>query len=91
MPGRLTVIGLGPGSAGLLAPMALASLARAGAVVGYDRYMALVDPALLHGKALFREKNEENWYVTGLRDPGAWSCAKAERIRAHCEGRQYAR
>lgn len=53
MPGRLTVIGLGPGSAALLAPMAMASLVRAGAVVGYDRYMALVDPALLQGKTLF--------------------------------------
>lgn len=53
MPGRLTVVGLGPGSADLLAPMALASLAGAGAVVGYDRYMELVDPALLQGKVLF--------------------------------------
>ncbi|MDP3430534.1 MAG: SAM-dependent methyltransferase, partial [Desulfomicrobium sp.] len=53
MPGRLSVIGLGPGCADLLAPMALASLVRAGAVVGYDRYMTLVDPALLHGKTLF--------------------------------------
>ena len=53
MPGRLTVIGLGPGCADLLAPMALFALSRAGAVVGYDRYMTLVDPALLHGKTLF--------------------------------------
>lgn len=54
MPGRLSVVGLGPGSADLLAPMALASLSHAGAVVGYDRYMTLVDPALLHGKTLFQ-------------------------------------
>lgn len=53
MPGRLSVVGLGPGSADLLAPMALAALAGAGAVVGYDRYMTLVDPALLRGKVLF--------------------------------------
>lgn len=33
--------------------MALESLRRAGAVVGYDRYMELVDPALLVGKTLF--------------------------------------
>lgn len=33
--------------------MALEALRRAGAVVGYDRYMDLVDPALLAGKALF--------------------------------------
>ncbi len=53
MSGRLSVIGLGPGSADLLAPMALSRLASAEAVVGYDRYMALVDPALLLGKTLF--------------------------------------
>ena len=33
--------------------MALESLRRAGAVVGYDRYMDLVDPGLLAGKTLF--------------------------------------
>jgi len=33
--------------------MALESLRRASAVVGYDRYMELVDPALLEGKTLF--------------------------------------
>ena len=53
MPGRLSVIGLGPGSTALLAPMAQSCLAHAGAVVGYDRYMELVDPDLLHGKTLF--------------------------------------
>jgi precorrin-3B C17-methyltransferase len=53
MPGLLSVIGLGPGSADLLAPMALSRLASAQAVVGYDRYMSLVDPALLRGKTLF--------------------------------------
>ena len=47
------MVGLGPGSAGLLAPMALECLHRAGAVVGYDRYMDLVDPELLAGKTLF--------------------------------------
>jgi precorrin-3B C17-methyltransferase len=47
------VVGLGPGSAGLLAPLALQSLEAARAVVGYDRYLDLVDPALLAGKALF--------------------------------------
>jgi precorrin-3B C17-methyltransferase len=52
-PGRLSVIGLGPGSSGLLAPLAQERLTRARAVVGYDRYMALVDPALLAGKTLF--------------------------------------
>jgi precorrin-3B methylase len=54
MPGRLTVIGLGPGSADLLAPMALSRLARAQAVVGYDRYMALVDPACSRARPFFQ-------------------------------------
>ena len=40
-PGRLTVVGLGPGSAELLAPQALAALDRAHAVVGYDHYVDL--------------------------------------------------
>jgi precorrin-3B C17-methyltransferase len=53
MSGRLSVVGLGPGSAELLAPMALSRLASAQAVVGYDRYMSLVDPGLLVGKTLF--------------------------------------
>jgi precorrin-3B C17-methyltransferase len=52
-PGRLSVIGLGPGSAGLLPPLALERLGQARAVVGYDRYMDLVDPALLAGKTIF--------------------------------------
>lgn len=52
-PGRLTVVGLGPGSAELLAPQALAALDRSRAVVGYDRYVDLVDPALLAGKTVF--------------------------------------
>lgn len=49
----MTVIGLGPGTAGLLPPMALHCLIQAQAVVGYDRYVDLVDPGLLQGKTLF--------------------------------------
>lgn len=52
-PGRLTVVGLGPGSAELLAPMARTALEGAHAVVGYDRYVELVNPALLDGKTVF--------------------------------------
>jgi len=45
--GRISVVGLGPGDAGLLAPMALAALERAQAIVGYKAYIELVDPQLL--------------------------------------------
>jgi len=45
--GRITVIGLGPGDAGLLAPMARSALVRAQAIVGYKGYIELVEPELL--------------------------------------------
>ena len=48
--GELFVIGLGPGSPGLLAPDALAALQAADTVIGYSGYVALVDPAILQGK-----------------------------------------
>lgn len=47
MRGRITVIGLGPGDAGLLAPMARSALVRAQAIVGYKGYIELVEPELL--------------------------------------------
>lgn len=50
MPGRLTVVGLGPGDAALLAPMAADALARAEEIVGYTAYVELVPPALRAGK-----------------------------------------
>lgn len=51
-PGSLTVIGLGPGHTDLLAPLARAALDQAQAIVGYDRYVELVEPALLAGKTV---------------------------------------
>ncbi len=48
--GSLLAVGLGPGDPCLLAPAALAAIAKAQAVVGYTRYVGLVDPALLEGK-----------------------------------------
>lgn len=48
--GRITVVGLGPGDAGLLAPMARAALERAAVIVGYTAYVELVDPELLAGR-----------------------------------------
>jgi len=45
--GRITVIGLGPGDASLLAPMARQALVRAQAIVGYKGYLELVEPELL--------------------------------------------
>ncbi len=52
MPGRLTVVGLGPGDAALLAPMAATALAEAEEIVGYTAYVDLVPPALRAGKAV---------------------------------------
>lgn len=53
MAARLTVVGLGPGDAGLLAPLARQALARAEAVVGYGPYLDYVEPELLAGKEVF--------------------------------------
>lgn len=48
--GRITVVGLGPGDAALLAPMARAALVRAAAIVGYKAYVELVEPEILAGR-----------------------------------------
>jgi len=47
---RITVVGLGPGDAALLPPMARQALLRAGAIVGYKGYIELVEPELLAGR-----------------------------------------
>ncbi|WP_300158190.1 precorrin-3B C(17)-methyltransferase [Solidesulfovibrio sp.] len=52
MPGRLTVVGLGPGDASLLAPMALDALCQADTVVGYTAYVELIAPEVLAGKTV---------------------------------------
>lgn len=49
----MTVVGLGPGDASLLAPAARIALEQADAVVGYKGYMQLVSPELLEGKEVF--------------------------------------
>lgn len=53
-PGRLTVAGLGPGDAGLLAPLARQAIAAAETVVGYATYIDLIEPELLAGKDVLR-------------------------------------
>lgn len=50
MSARITVVGLGPGDASLLAPLARAALVRAGAIVGYKAYIELVEPEILAGR-----------------------------------------
>ncbi|HWR04991.1 MAG TPA: precorrin-3B C(17)-methyltransferase [Humidesulfovibrio sp.] len=50
MTKRITVIGLGPGDAGLLPPMARQALERAKAIVGYKGYIALLEPEILEGR-----------------------------------------
>ena len=48
----LSVVGLGPGDSSLLTPQALDALVRAEVVVGYKRYVELVDPDVLAGKEI---------------------------------------
>jgi precorrin-3B C17-methyltransferase len=48
----LTVVGLGPGDADLLAPMAANALMAADTIVGYTAYIDLVPPRLLSGKEI---------------------------------------
>lgn len=50
MNGRITVVGLGPGDAALLPPLARAALLRAQAIVGYKGYIELVEPSVLAGR-----------------------------------------
>lgn len=50
MKGRITVVGLGPGDAGLLPPLAVAAIERAAAVVGYTGYVKLLGAAMLEGR-----------------------------------------
>ncbi|MBF0482460.1 MAG: precorrin-3B C(17)-methyltransferase [Desulfovibrionaceae bacterium] len=49
-PGRLSVVGLGPGDASLLAPQAERVLSRAAVVAGYTGYIGYVPERLLAGK-----------------------------------------
>ncbi len=53
-PGRLWVVGLGPGDAGLLAPLARQALEAAEVVVGYATYLDLLPPKLLADKEVVR-------------------------------------
>lgn len=50
MDKRITVVGLGPGDAALLPPMAREALSRAKAIVGYKGYIELLEPELLEGR-----------------------------------------
>lgn len=49
-PGSLSVIGLGPGDARLLAPEAAAALAEASVIAGYSGYVRLLDASQLAGR-----------------------------------------
>lgn len=49
-PSLLSVVGLGPGDPGLLAPEAMGCLKASRTVVGYSGYISLLDPELLRGK-----------------------------------------
>lgn len=56
-PGRLLVVGLGPGAADLLTPRASAALAAAEAVLGYAPYLARIPPR--PGQRLLPSDNRE--------------------------------
>lgn len=51
-PGSLTVISLGPGNSGYLAPKARTALTQAEVIVGYKTYVGLIDAELLEGKEI---------------------------------------
>jgi precorrin-3B C17-methyltransferase len=51
-PGNVSVVGLGPGDASLLTPLAAEALARADVLVGYGPYLDLVSAELKAGKEL---------------------------------------
>ncbi|WP_020465697.1 precorrin-3B C(17)-methyltransferase [Singulisphaera acidiphila] len=57
--GTLYVVGLGPGSAGLLTPDASAALAASEAVVGYRGYLDLIEDRLAGKTIVGRELGEE--------------------------------
>lgn len=58
-PGKLFVVGLGPGSPGLLAPDAAGAIASADAVVGYRYYLDLIADRLAGKEVFGRELGEE--------------------------------
>ncbi len=70
--GRLTVVGIGPGSSDYLAPRARRAIREAELVVGYHRYLSLLG-GLLEGKETFstgmrREEERAEKAVTAARD-----------------------
>jgi cobalt-precorrin 5A hydrolase / precorrin-3B C17-methyltransferase len=90
--GRLTVVGLGPGSAGLMAPDARAALSEASDVLGYETYVKMAGPfradQRLHGsdnrEELQRARHAFELACEGRRvvvvssgDPGVFAMAAA--------------
>ncbi len=62
MSGKITVVGLGPGSADMIAPRAFAAIQDADAIVGYSYYVSLIKHimpahALLIDSAMRKERN----------------------------------
>ena len=71
--GRLALLGLGPGARDLLAPRAVAELARAGVVVGLDQYVEQVRDLLRPGVTVL---------ANGLGDEEARARTAVDRARA---------
>ena len=57
--GKLTVIGLGPGSAELMVPAAKAALARADDILGYETYVRMAGPFRAHQRVHGTDNREE--------------------------------
>src|SRR5262249_36263512 len=57
--GRLTVIGLGPGSAELMAPAARAALNEATDILGYDTYVKMAGPLRANQRVHGTDNREE--------------------------------
>src|SRR3954469_10193226 len=58
-PGTLYVVGIGPGSPGLLTPDAAAAIDAADTVVGYHGYLDLIAPRLTHKTIVGRDLGHE--------------------------------
>ena len=52
MSGKVTVVGLGPGSPDLIAPRAYAAIQEADAIIGYSYYVRLIQHIIPHGALL---------------------------------------
>ena len=65
MPGKLSVVGLGPGNNEHITPRALGAIKEASVVIGYKTYIGLVEP-LLEGKRVIKAGMTQELERAGL-------------------------